>query len=206
MGASRTGLILQAYRAASPVTGAVMPSLWSSVVSAIVGRRSSVRRTSHDLLGETLRDVLRTAVDRGPGTEVGTAWRASAALYALLGDHPIDHRGRCRSCRRQGARIGRARRRCRVFIAASYWLRQPDEFLLRHLAHDLKVDPQTPAVPPPPSLPGGPPRAGRPEPDHGGAGEPSAERPRPRRDPPDDRLPPGPEMSLMIDGGGLCQT
>ncbi len=117
--------------------------VWSSMISAIVGRRSSVRQTSHALLGETLRDALRTG---GRGTEVGTAWRASAALYALLGDHPIDHRGRCRSCRRPDTRIGRGRRRCRVFIAASYWLRQPDEFLLRHLAHDLKQDPQTPAA------------------------------------------------------------
>jgi hypothetical protein len=60
-------------------------------------------------------------------------------LYTLLLDHPLDQRGRCRSCRRSGAMIGLRRRPCRIYLRASYWLlRQPDEALLRcHLADGL---------------------------------------------------------------------
>ncbi|MGH3922131.1 MAG: hypothetical protein ACRDTT_04550, partial [Pseudonocardiaceae bacterium] len=90
----------------------------------------SAPRASYDLMSETLRDAVRTAVDGGPGEAASVAWRASAALYELLCAHPIDHRGRCRSCWRPGARLGRRRRRCRVYRTASYWLRQPDEVLL----------------------------------------------------------------------------
>jgi hypothetical protein len=42
--------------------------------------------------------------------------------------------GSCRESER--AILGRRRRRCRVYIAAVYWLHQPDHhFLLAHLAH-----------------------------------------------------------------------
>ncbi|MGH3928390.1 MAG: hypothetical protein ACRDTF_00255 [Pseudonocardiaceae bacterium] len=107
-------------------------------------------------------------------------WRACAALYSLVEGHPVDRRGRCRSCRRPGAVLGRARRRCQVRVSACYWLHQPDEtLLLSLLARELNQHPapsegaeeqsgptQPPAIPPPP-LPGDDsPQTGRPIPDH----------------------------------------
>jgi hypothetical protein len=68
--------------------------------------------------------------------------RVSAVLYLLLLDHPIDRRGRCRSCRRPGARIALRRRSCLIHLRANYWLlRQPDKaILLAHLADHLGLD------------------------------------------------------------------
>ena len=127
----------------------------------------TVYETTYNLLREVLCDVLRAAVgsDRGVGRWTNSVpWRACAALYWLLESHPVDRRGRCRSCRRPGAVLGRARRRCQVRVTASYWLHQPDEqLLLRLLAHELEQGvPRTactdPAVPSP--LRGGDPPSG----------------------------------------------
>ncbi|MGH3898876.1 MAG: hypothetical protein ACRDTA_11625 [Pseudonocardiaceae bacterium] len=97
----------------------------------------TVDQTSHRLVCDLLRDVLGQT---GPGAEeVGSIlYRASAVLYLLLLDHPIDQRGRCRSCPRPGAVIGFRRRLCRIHLRARYWLlRQPDNaMLLSHLADD----------------------------------------------------------------------
>lgn len=166
----------------------------------------SVHQTSNKLLREALHEVLRAAVQAGPGAANGIGsvpCRAVAALYLVLLNHPIDRRGRCRSCRRPGAVFGRRRRRCRVHGAAHLYLRESGEFLLSHLARELGMTtPQTPAVSPP-LPPRGFPRAGRPAPDHGGAGE-RPERPRSRRDPPDDQL--GAGSSLVVVGGAAWQT
>ncbi len=65
----------------------------------------SVHQTSHDLLREVLRGELLAVVESeaGGGEAIGSLHcRASAALYALLGAHPLDRHGRCRSCRRGG--------------------------------------------------------------------------------------------------------
>lgn len=152
---------------------------------------SSVHQKSYELLCEVLGRLLVSVVHAGSGAAGGISalpCRASAALYSLLLDHPVDRRGRCLCCRRPGALFGRRRRRCRVHIAAQYWLRHPDEVLLSHLSNELGL--QTPAAPSPPP-PCGLPQAGRPDPDHGGAGW-RPDRPRPRRDPPDDLFPPHP--------------
>lgn len=178
----------------------------------------SVRQTSYHLVCEVVRAALIDAVESGPGAVGLVQHRAMAALYKVLLDHPVDRRGRCRSCRRPGAVLGRRRRRCRVHIETTYWLHQPDEeFLRSQLAGEFgladpppsglntapkrrgtdagaaddrddtvvlpAVDslpsngsiavPQSPTVSPPPSLPGGFPRAGRPDPDHGAAREPT---------------------------------
>jgi hypothetical protein len=93
-------------------------------------------QTSHQLLCGALRETVHAgpaAVD-WPGS---IRYRASAVLYMLLLDHPIDRWGRCRSCRRSGAMIGLRRRRCRIHARASYWLLcQPDNTLLSHLANE----------------------------------------------------------------------
>lgn len=101
---------------------------------------------SQELMRETLRDGLLAAVDSEGGCALGSAqWRASAALYVLLGDHRVDRRGRCRSCRRPGALVGRRRSRCRVYLAARCYLYQPDQVLLRALAGELNQDATPPS-------------------------------------------------------------
>ncbi|MGH3942679.1 MAG: hypothetical protein ACRDTG_29465 [Pseudonocardiaceae bacterium] len=100
------------------------------------GHGSTVYQVSYGLLREELRAVLRAVVEVGSDAEGGRGsvrWRACAALYSLVEGHPVDRRGRCRSCRRPGAVLGRARRRCQVRVTADYWLHQPDETLLLDL-------------------------------------------------------------------------
>jgi hypothetical protein len=78
---------------------------------------TSVHQTSYDLMCRVLRQGLRDAVQAGPGAAggIGTVeCQAVAALYLLLMDHPMDRRGRCRSCRRPGAVFGPRWRHCRV--------------------------------------------------------------------------------------------
>lgn len=169
-------------------------------------------QTSYHLLREGLRAALVDAVHSAhTGEGIGAVpCRAGATLELLLAAHRVDRRGRCRSCRRPGW-LGRRRRICMVYEQAHFWLHQPFEVVLRHLAAELHVtppsldetddetDPQatdvlprissdpstgrlpTPAVTPSPS---DFPREWRSDPDHGGVGEPCPDRPRPRRGPP----------------------
>ncbi len=175
---------------------------------------SSVYQTSYDLLCRLLRKVLADGVQAGHGAAGGIGsvqFRASATLYALLTAHPLDQEGRCRSCRGPGAVFGR-RHRCWVHKEASYWLRQPEEFLHSRVVREWgladqvrpvagaapardsatrpadpddtevlpRIEPdvgdpptqplQTPAVPSP-LPPPGPRGEGRPDRDHGGAGD-----------------------------------
>lgn len=100
----------------------------------VATRDRTVDQINHRLMYVTLREFLlkatRTRSDAPEGIgSVGC--RASAVLYALLIDHHIDRRGRCRSCRWSGAVIGF--RRCRIHLAAIPWLLQPDEATLRSL-------------------------------------------------------------------------
>ncbi|MGH3874262.1 MAG: hypothetical protein ACRDSR_22635 [Pseudonocardiaceae bacterium] len=79
----------------------------AAVIPSDSGR--NVDQTSHRLVC----DVLRRA---GPGVveEVDSIlYRLSAVLLMVLLDHPIDRRGRCRSCRRPGVMIGLRRRSSR---------------------------------------------------------------------------------------------
>lgn len=108
------------------------------------GRNAAVHQTGNRLLRETLCEVLRSAVashrgDRSSGGSVG--YRAVATLYMLLMSHPVDRRGRCRSCRRPGAVFGRRWRRCRVHGEASLWLHQPTEVVESLLARELGLTP-----------------------------------------------------------------
>jgi hypothetical protein len=112
----------------------------------VTKRALTVDQTSQRLIRDTLREVLCRAVQVGPDAVDGISsvqCQACAVLYTLLHDHPIDRRGRCRSCRPSGAIIGLRRRPCRIYLRASYWmLRQPDEtLLLSHLADELEADP-----------------------------------------------------------------
>ncbi|MCA1676299.1 MAG: hypothetical protein LC799_30360 [Actinobacteria bacterium] len=99
----------------------------------------TVRQTSYRLACAALRDVLLDAARRGSDRGIRPVpYRACAALYSLLLDHPVDRRGRCRSCRRPGTVLGLRRRRCLVRVTAGYWLFQPDDgFLLAHLTSEL---------------------------------------------------------------------
>lgn len=196
----------------------------------------SVHQTSHDLLREVLRGELLAVVESeaGGGDASGSLhYRASAALYALLGAHPLDRHGRCRSCRRAGVVAGRWRRVCRVYLAARFYLRQPDDVLLCHLGAELgqpdaappsAADPEPTEVLPrvgadpldmrtghppapavsPPGLPGGSSRARPPAAHHGGAGEPIPRRPRSRRAPSDDQTPAGSDMSIAMARAEAC--
>lgn len=107
----------------------------------MINRGGSVHQTSYDLMCQTLREVLLAAVQAGPDAAdgiVSVQFRACAALYGLLLDHPVDEPGRCRSCRRPDALLGPRRRSCRVHIKASYWLRQLDvPLLMSQLANEL---------------------------------------------------------------------
>ncbi|HEX2300049.1 MAG TPA: hypothetical protein VHH34_16315, partial [Pseudonocardiaceae bacterium] len=115
-----------------------------------------MQQTRHKLLREALHTVLRDMVHAGPDAAhgiVSVPSRAVAALYQVLLNHPIDRRGRCRSCRRPGTLFGRRRRRCRVYFDVVFWLHQPDpEMLLVHLRQELRQrrpesSSRTPAVP-----------------------------------------------------------
>ncbi len=102
----------------------------------------TVHQTSYRLVCDVLRGVLRQLAQAEPGAikEIGSIlYRASAVLYLLLLEHPIDRWGRCRSCRRCGTLVGLRRRPCRIYLKASYWLlRLPDEaIVVSHLATDL---------------------------------------------------------------------
>lgn len=101
--------------------------------------KPTVYCTGHQLICELLRGVLRDAVQAGPGAAGGIGsveCQAVATLYLLLMDHPIDPRGRCRSCRRPGRVFGPRWRRCRVHAKAIVWLVQSDEALLLRLLAD----------------------------------------------------------------------
>lgn len=109
----------------------------------------SVSETSYAVLCQRLRGVLVDAVQARPGTAGGIGsvpCLASATLYALLMAHPVDRRGRCRSCRRPGAVLGLRRRRCRVHGEARFWLLlQPGEFLHSRLVCELGLTDLLPA-------------------------------------------------------------
>lgn len=94
----------------------------------------TVDQTSHRLVREALRETVRAGP--GAGERVGSIrYRASAVLYLLLLEHPIDGRGRCRSC--PGVMIGLRPRPCQIHLRASDWLlHHPDEALLSHLARE----------------------------------------------------------------------
>ncbi len=150
-----------------------------------------------------------------PGTRTAGAssveCRARATLYALLGEHPVDRRGRCRSCRGPRHRLWRRRRVCRVLVLARFYLFQPVDVLLADAAHDREpgsatpdrdatevlprvlTDPNGPRTPPllPTSAVASPPAgssagARRPGTSHGGAGVSPCPDPRSRRAPPQD--------------------
>ena len=99
----------------------------------------NVHQTSYELLREALRTALAAAVESGcDGGGIGsTPCRTIAALYALLGDHQVDRRGRCRCCRGLRALPGRRSRICRVLVAARFYLYQPEDMLLRLVASEL---------------------------------------------------------------------
>ena len=191
----------------------------------------SVHQVSYELACEVLAGVLRSAVREG-GVDRCAAGsvpcRAAAALFVLLAGHPVNRRGRCRSCRRPGAVFGWRRRRCQVHNEARAWLHQPAEFVDSRLARELALpltaqsvdsditqplfqavsgldelptDPQSPAVSPCAFLPGGIPGAGQPVPDHGVAGA-CPEPLRSRRDPSDEHQPPLQMQSLRRIGPG----
>ncbi|MGH3719671.1 MAG: hypothetical protein ACRDRI_12710 [Pseudonocardiaceae bacterium] len=95
----------------------------------------TVDQTCHRLVCEALRETVRA----GPGSlgRVGSIrYRASAVLYLLLLEHPIDWRGRCRSC--PGILIGLRPRPCQIHVRASDWLlHHSNEALLSHLAREF---------------------------------------------------------------------
>lgn len=101
----------------------------------------TVYQTEHDLLCEMLRGLLMGEVESahraGECGQVGCG--AGAALHSLLAAHPVDRRGRCRSCRSPGW-LGRRCRVCLVLVKAHYWLRQPTHIVWAHLADELGVD------------------------------------------------------------------
>ncbi|MGH3871120.1 MAG: hypothetical protein ACRDSR_06310 [Pseudonocardiaceae bacterium] len=106
----------------------------------MTNRGSNLPEISYALLCQRLRGVLVDTIQARPGAAGGIdslACQAIAALYALLMAHPVDRRGRCRSCRRPGAVLGFRRRYCRVHGAARVWFQQPEWFLHSRLVSEL---------------------------------------------------------------------
>jgi hypothetical protein len=94
---------------------------------------------SYEHVCALLRGVLLDGVQAGPGAANGIGsiqFRASATLYGLLLDHPVDQWGRCRSCRRPGSVFGSRWRHCQVHSKATLCLHQLDEVLLLSLLAD----------------------------------------------------------------------
>ncbi|MBV8994046.1 MAG: hypothetical protein JO115_11085 [Pseudonocardiales bacterium] len=113
-----------------------------------MSRRPSECEISYALLCQRLRGALENAVLVGHGADgIGSVpCQASAALYMLLMGHPVDRRGRCRSCRRSGAVLGFRRCRCRVYGETRFWLlQQPAEFLHSRLVCELGLTDRPPA-------------------------------------------------------------
>lgn len=115
----------------------------------MTSKRISAHQTSYDLTCQMLHEVLLNVVRDGLGAKGRirlAQFKAVAVLYGLLLEHPVDGRGRCRSCRRSDGLLRGGRRRCRVYMKAAFWLHQPDvAFLLSQLAHELGLT----AAPPP---------------------------------------------------------
>ncbi|MGH3922759.1 MAG: hypothetical protein ACRDTT_07815 [Pseudonocardiaceae bacterium] len=62
-----------------------------------------MHQTAHAMLHRELREgLLDVGGWPGSGGFGSVAYRASAALYALLLEHAVDRRGCCWSCRRPG--------------------------------------------------------------------------------------------------------
>jgi hypothetical protein len=177
----------------------------------MISTSRTVEQTNHRLICDALRETMRA----GPGAVERVSsirYRASAVLYLLLLEHPIDERGRCWSC--PGVLSGLRPRPCQIHVKASDWLlHHPDEVLRSHLAREFGaasllspnvLSPRATGTPPrsgltvkarpdpaqPPAHPGPLPvrefrEAGRPDPAPGGAGV-HPEGPRFRRVPPSD--------------------
>ncbi|MGH3568266.1 MAG: hypothetical protein ACRDRH_20010 [Pseudonocardia sp.] len=111
---------------------------WGEVV---IGHRRSGYEIGHEQTCQLLRGVVADGVRAGCGAPGGIGsplWRVSAALYAVVGAHRLDERGRCHACRRRGAqlvpwRVGRAR--CEVDRETGFWLRQREQFLASQAEH-----------------------------------------------------------------------
>ena len=109
-----------------------------SLTTEATASAPSAHQVSYGWLCEVLRGAVQAEAASGPG--IGTIeCRATAALNALLAAHPVDRRGRCRSCRRPGALWGRGRRTCLIYWTVHYWLFQPVEALRFRLNPELQV-------------------------------------------------------------------
>jgi len=78
-------------------------------VIPVTSKGRTIDQISHRLMRNALRGFLLQAMRARPGAVEGISsigCQASAVLYTLLLDHPIDRRGRCPSCRGFGAVIG----------------------------------------------------------------------------------------------------
>jgi hypothetical protein len=123
-------------------------------VIPVTSKGRTIDQISHRLMRDALRGFLLQAMRARPGAAEGISsigCQASAVLYTLLLDHPIDRRGRCLSYRCSGTMIGGAMtglRRCRIHLTAIFWmLLQPDEATLRsRLASELGLGTAPPPV------------------------------------------------------------
>ncbi len=99
----------------------------------MISTRRTADQTSYRLICRTLRGVLRDHAELG---EVDSQeYRAVAALYTLLLEHPIDRRGRCLSCGWTRTVFGR--RQCRIYRVSQYWLHQSTASLVSSLTSEL---------------------------------------------------------------------
>lgn len=103
----------------------------------------SIYQSSYEFMCTMLGKVLAEGVRAGLGEDgVGSVrCRVSGALYAVLQDHPVDERGRCRSCRRPGAVLTLRPQRCEVHREAHYWLRQPAWILVSRGSPGVAIGP-----------------------------------------------------------------
>ncbi|MGH3869824.1 MAG: hypothetical protein ACRDQ4_27735 [Pseudonocardiaceae bacterium] len=121
-------------------------------VIVVIRGGSGVDQTNHGLLRRMLLAVLVAGAQAGPRAPGGIGsvpLRACAALWELLGEHPVDQWGRCRSCRWPGSVFGPRWQSCRVYYKADLCLRQLDEvLLLSPLIEELGLDAVLPPTSP----------------------------------------------------------
>lgn len=126
------------------------------VTVSALGTSPTIYQVEYGLLREMLRNLLAAEVEssRSTGRPGRVACGAGAALDSLLAAHPVDKRGRCRSCRRPGW-LARRRRKCLIFQKTHYWLRAPAYRVQAHLDSELGMvapasaaEPQVTRVPP----------------------------------------------------------
>ncbi|MGH3930965.1 MAG: hypothetical protein ACRDTF_13425 [Pseudonocardiaceae bacterium] len=83
----------------------------------------------HEVRARILRERLKQAIAKAERELHDECWRLAALCLGLLDRHKVDHKGRCRYCRRPRGWWRRRSPQCTVLPIVSLYLEQPREFL-----------------------------------------------------------------------------